>query len=130
MKIYAISDENVAKQLAQLIKLNAECAKLHWSRTIKDIPVDVSEALETIEAFVEDRVNEQCRGSMFGELSADDETAMMTAVRKTPELREALGTGVVCSGEEAEEVKRVIQNLKMPGVLIDALETGKNIIIF
>ncbi len=28
-----------------LIKLNAECARLHWSRSIKDIPSDVMNAL-------------------------------------------------------------------------------------
>lgn len=32
MKIYLINNENEAKQISQLLKLNAECAKLHWSK--------------------------------------------------------------------------------------------------
>ena len=41
MKIYLINNENEAKQISQLLKLNAECAKLHWSKTMPDIPANV-----------------------------------------------------------------------------------------
>ena len=46
MKIYGIEDEATAIQLAQLMKLNSECVKLQWSRTIKNIPQTVKNALE------------------------------------------------------------------------------------
>ena len=52
MKIYGIEDEATAIQLAQLMKLNSECVKLQWSRTIKNIPQTVKNALEIIESFV------------------------------------------------------------------------------
>ena len=58
MKIYGIEDEATAIQLAQLMKLNSECVKLQWSRTIKNIPQTVKNALEIIESFVETRVTE------------------------------------------------------------------------
>ena len=48
MKIYLINNENEAKQIGQLLKLNAECAKLHWSKTMPDIPANVISSLEII----------------------------------------------------------------------------------
>ena len=56
MKIYLINNENEAKQIGQLLKLNAECAKLHWSKTMPDIPANVISSLEIIESFAEEKV--------------------------------------------------------------------------
>ena len=56
MNIYLISEEKEAKQVAQLLKLNSECAKLHWSKTI-ELPAKILSSLETIESFVDISVN-------------------------------------------------------------------------
>lgn len=130
MKIYLINDEPTAAQLAQLLKLNSECVKLHWSRTIKNIPSDVSKALETIESFVETRVLDSCSNALFGELNDDEEALLMDVIRKNSELRTTLGLGVVLAGKQADEVRKNINGMKVPELIIDAIDSGKNIIIF
>lgn len=130
MNIYLIKDESTAVQLAQLLKLNSECVKLHWSRTIKNIPSDVSKALETIESFVETRVLDGCSNALFGELNDDEEALLMDVIRKKPELRATLGLGVVLAGKQADEVKKYFNGMKVPKLIIEAINSGKNAIIF
>lgn len=130
MNIYLINDEPTAAHLTQLLKLNSECVKLHWSRAIKNIPSDVYKALETIESFVETRVLDSCSNTLFGELTDDEEALLMDVIRENLELRTTLGLGVVLAGKQAEEVKKNINRVKVPKVIIDAIDSGKNIIIF
>lgn len=130
MNIYLIKDESTAVQLAQLLKLNSECVKLHWSRTIKNIPSDVSKALETIESFVETRVLEGCSNALFGELNDDEEDLLINVIRNNPELRTTLGLGVVLAGKQADEVRNYINGMKVPKLIIDAIDSGKNAIFF
>ena len=130
MKIYLIKDEATAIQLAQLLKLNAECVKLHWSRTIKDIPVDVSKALETIEIFVENTVLNSCSNSLLGELNDEEENLLMSAIKKNTELRNTIGLGVVLSGKQADEVKNIINGMNIPKLIEEAVASGKNVILF
>ena len=87
MKIYLISEEKEAKQVSQLLKLNSECAKLHWSKAI-ELPATILSSLENIEAFVEEKVYEICtEKNIAGSLSEDEEATIMSLIRKTPELR-------------------------------------------
>lgn len=73
MKIYLINNENEAKQIGQLLKLNAECAKLHWSKTMPDIPANVISSLEIIESFVEEKVYSICNeNTCVGSLTEDE----------------------------------------------------------
>lgn len=131
MKIYLISSENDAKQIGQLLKLNSECAKLHWSKTIRDLPTDVISSLETLETFVEENVYEVCtEKTLVSSLSEDEEMAIMTLLRKTPELRATLGVGVVIAGEEANKVLNIIKEENVSKALVDALASGKNVILF
>lgn len=130
MKIYLIKDEAVAIQLAQLLKLNAECVKLHWSRTIKNIPIDVSKALEIIEAFVENKVMDSCSNALLGELNDEEEALLMSAIKKNTELRNTIGLGVVLSGKQADELKNMISGMKVPKLIEEAISSGKNIILF
>ena len=53
MNIYTVSDDKKARDIMQLLRLNAECARLHWSRTITDVPNDVISSLNTIEQYIE-----------------------------------------------------------------------------
>lgn len=131
MKIYAINNANEAKQISQLLKLNAECAKLHWSTTIKGLPKEVVSSLETLEAFVETKVNEVCTSkNLIGSLTDQEESEIITILRKNPELKATLGLGVVMAGKEAEAVATMLEGKQIPVVLESALQSGKNIIIF
>ena len=131
MKVYIVDDTEIAMQLCQLLKLNAECAKLHWSRTIKDIPSEVRSSLETIESYIEAKVYENCSESnMVGVLSNDEEAELMMIIRKNTALRSTLGTGVIMAGKQAEDIKNMISGLKVPAVIADAISTGKNVVLF
>ena len=131
MKIYLISDECDAVQIRQLLKLNADCAKLHWSKTIKDIPTDVISSLEIIERFVEEKVYEVCtEKTLAGSLSDDEEMTIIAFLRKTPELRSTLGVGVVMAGEEAKRVSALLEGKTTSETLLSAINSGKNVVLF
>ena len=131
MKIYLIDNENDAKQLSQFMKLNAECAKLHWSKTIKNLPVEVLSSLETLESFVEEKIYEVCTEKVLvGSLSEDEESSVMSLMRKTPELRATLGVGVVMAGTEAKSVSALLQGKNVPQALLSAINSGKSVVLF
>ncbi|MGN8807566.1 MULTISPECIES: hypothetical protein [unclassified Blautia] len=130
MKVYSIKDESVAKQLAQLISLNAECVKLQWSRTITDVPNNVMSALETIEGYVENVIENKCGGSLVGELSQTDEDNMISIIKKNPELRSTIGLGVVYAGAQTKQVNDIAKKVEMPKIICDALDLNANTIIF
>lgn len=131
MKIYLIDKEDVAKQLSQLLKINSECAKLHWSRIIKDIPMDVISSLETIESFVEEKVYAVCtEKNLVSSLTEDEEAEIMAILRRMPELRSTLGTGVVMAGEEAKTVSKALNGKNISKALTTAISSGKNVILF
>lgn len=128
MKIYITDNKSEAEQFRQLFRLNSECAGLHWSTTITDVPVQVMDALETIELFVESRVQEKCE--FFDELNESEEKKIIGLIREQPALRKNLGTGVVTDGAQAEEVRNLIDSCDGKAKMIKALETGKNVILF
>lgn len=131
MKIYLIDNENDAKQIGQLMKLNAECAKLHWSKTIKNPPAEVLSSLETLESYIEEKVYEICTEKVFvGSLSEDEESSVMSLMRKVPELRATLGIGVVMAGAEAKSVSALLEGKAIPKSLLSAITSGKNVILF
>lgn len=131
MKIYLIDNENDAKQISQLMKLNAECAKLHWSKTIKYLPAEVLSSLETLESYIEEKVYEICTEKMLvGSLSEDEESAVMSLMRKVPELRATLGIGVIMAGAEAKSVSALLEGKAIPKSLLSAITSGKNVILF
>ena len=130
MNIYLISGEKEAKQISQLLKLNSECAKMHWSKSI-EIPVDILSSLESIEAFAEEKVYEICtENNIAHSLSEDEEATIMTLIRKTPELRATLGVGVVMAGPEAKCVVNLLRGKAVSESLTEALESGKNVVLF
>ena len=131
MKIYLIDNENDAKQINQLMKLNSECAKLHWSKTIKNIPDEVLTSLEVLENYVEEKVYEVCTEKVLvGSLSEDEESSIMSLMRKEPELRATLGVGVVMAGKEAQSVSALFEGKAVPKILLSAIASGKNVILF
>ena len=131
MKVYLIDNENDAKQISQLMRLNAECAKLHWSKTIKNLPTEVMSSLETLESYVEEKVYEVCTEKVLvGSLNEDEESAVMSLMRKVPELRASLGVGVVMAGAEAKKVSELLEGKSVSGTLLTAIASGKNVILF
>lgn len=128
MKIYITENKSEAEQIKQLLKLNSECAGLHWSRTITDVPDNVMNALETIEQFVASCVQE--RGKFLDELNEDEEKKVISLIRDNPELGKNLGTGVIISGTQSDEVRNLIYSCDGASKILKALETGKNIILF
>ena len=131
MKVYLIDNENDAKQISQLMRLNAECAKLHWSKTIKNLPAEVMSSLETLESYVEEKVYEVCTEKVLvGSLNEDEESAVMSLMRKVPELRASLGVGVVMAGAEAKKVSELLEGKSVSGTLLTAIASGKNVILF
>ena len=131
MKVYLIDNENDAKQISQLMRLNAECAKLHWSKTIKNLPAEVLSSLETLESYVEEKVYEVCTEKVLvGSLNEDEESAVMSLMRKAPELRASLGVGVVMAGAEAKRVSELLEGKAVSGTLLSAIVSGKNVILF
>ena len=131
MKVYLIDNENDAKQISQLMRLNAECAKLHWSKTIKNLPAEVMSSLEALESYVEEKVYEVCTEKVLvGSLNEDEESAVMSLMRKVPELRASLGVGVVMAGAEAKKVSELLEGKSVSGTLLTAIASGKNVILF
>lgn len=129
MKIYIVEDKNLARKMLQLIKLNAECAKLQWSTTITNIPQDVSNALYTIEDFVEKEVEKDCQ-CCLGRLTEEEEDSLMRAIRNEAELKNILGSGVILEGSQIEYVKKIINRVTLPQKVTEAINSGKNVVIF
>lgn len=129
MKIYTIKDDKTAKDILQLLKLNVECARLHWSRSISDVPSNVMGALETIEEYVESKVVGLC-GNAISELTEDEESAMFQLIKKSENMKKTLGAGVVLKGSQADEVKNTIKTEKEMNKIMEAIESGENVILF
>lgn len=129
MRIYTIKDDKTATDILLLIKVNTECARLHWSRSIKGIPSDVMSALEKIEGYVESKIVDLC-GKEKGILTEDEENAYLSAIKKNSELKATLGTGVVMKGIQVNEVITIIKEQKGMDKVLKALESGENVIIF
>lgn len=131
MKIYLINNENEAKQIGQLLKLNAECAKLHWSKTMPDIPANVISSLEIIESFAEEKVYSICNeNTCVGSLTEDEESEMMALLRESPELRATLGIGVVMAGAESQKAAALLAGKDISKELLIAINSGKNVVLF
>lgn len=131
MKLFRVADTETALQLRQLIQLNGECVRLHWSRTIRDVPAEVKSALETVEAYIEKTVYSYCDADdLIGELSPEDEAALFRLIRKEPGLKATLGAGVVLAGAEAAEAHRLLTAASAPRLVSDAVQSGGNIVLF
>lgn len=131
MKLFRVADTETALQLRQLIQLNGECARLHWSRTAWDLPAEVQDALETVEAYIEKKVYSYCdANNLIGELPSEDEEALLQLMRKEPELKATLGSGVILAGKETADMHRLLAAKSAPRLVMDAVQSGGNIVFF
>lgn len=117
----------LAKALSQLFALNAECVRLHWSSAVGELPPEVLNALEIIEAFVENVVKSRCE-NQIGELSDEEMSAVISLMKQYPELKKSLGLGIVYPGEQAQNVAEKLKG-EAP-VLQKSLRNGEVIVIF
>ena len=131
MKIYLINNDIQAKQISQLLRLNAECVKFQWSTIIKDIPNNVRESLECIEMYIEEKIYEVCtENNLVGCLTEEEENELFALIRKKQELKFTLGTGIVIAGEEANKVSELLKSEKISKNIINAINSGKSVVLF
>lgn len=131
MKIYLINNDIQAKQISQLLRLNAECVKFQWSTIIKDIPNNVRESLECIEMYIEEKIYEVCtENNLVGRLTEEEENELFALIRKKQELKYTLGAGIVIAGEEANKVSELLKSEKVSQNIIDAINSGKSVVLF
>lgn len=131
MKIYLINNDIQAKQISQLLRLNAECVKFQWSTIIKDIPNNVRESLECIEMYIEEKIYEVCtENNLVGRLTEEEENELFALIRKKQELKYTIGTGIVVAGEEANKVSELLKSEKVSQNIIDAINSGKSVVLF
>lgn len=129
MKIYTISDDNAIGNILMLIRLSGDCTSLCWSRSINNIPDDIVESIETVGDYAEIKARELC-GSPKGELTDDEESAMLKLIRENPIIKESLGTCVVRRGKQAQEVSEILKVEKGFEKIQAAIESGENVVIF
>ena len=131
MTLFLLEDTNQAQICRQMILLNGEYASLQWSRTIQGIPANVSEALETVQDFLRDRMEAICGTAIQAvELSETQERALFAAFKTSKELRDTMGSGVVFAGEENEIVQRELPPIPELQAVKNALSLGKHLVLF
>lgn len=130
MTIYLIDDVVVAKECAKMLRLNTDCAALYWSKTAGDIPNDVKSALTVLQNYSDEWLSFVCnKQSKYCELSEQEESAVLESIKVPGILREVLGTGVILSGEPANRVISALEKQSGTEKLVNALKTGKSVII-
>ena len=129
MKIYVTDSDELTKIVIQLSKLNAECVKVHWSQLVQDEPSNVIDAFGTIEAFVENKIADLC-GEPVCDISEQEEESLIAITKKETEIKESMGTGVICRGIQAESALRILNNYDGLLKVKEALASGKNVVIF
>lgn len=130
MKLYLVDDSDSALACAQLIRLGAECAKLQWSRTIPDVPEDVTKALTTIQEYAESKTIALCgSNSFFAELDEETEDHLLSLFKKSDVLKRIVGSSVIMAGNQSKVVLKEIKGDKKLEILTDAISSGKSVIL-
>lgn len=130
MKLYLVDDTDSALACAQLIRLEAECAKLQWSRTIPDVPEDVTKALTTIQEYAESKTIALCgNNSFFAELDEETEDHLLSLLKKSDVLKRIVGSSVIMAGNQSKVVLKEIKGDKKLEILTDAISSGKSVIL-
>jgi len=130
MKLFLTDQIDQANECRQLLKLSAECAKLQWSISVRDIPSEVRSSLETIQMFIEEKMGHICTDeASIATLSDEKESLLLEIIKRSEVLKNTLGTGVVLSGQEAVAVKNELVELGDIPEISEALDSKKNLII-
>ena len=130
MKLFLLKDEEAARACRQLIRLDSDCSRLQWSKSIKGIPEDVLEALETVQDFSSRRMDEICSFAVKkAELTEDQEQLLLSAFKKSEDLKKIAGSGVVLAGEEAKAVQTELCAVPELQIITDMLKLGKHLVL-
>ena len=129
MKVYLIKEYDVAKQFRQLFRLSADCGALRWNRVFVNKPIKVCEAIEVIEEYIQNCIDQYCtQEALFGEISEEETEKLYPLFRKSPVLKSTLGSGVVLIDEKLS-VTSALEEYSIPPILFDALRTAGNILL-
>ena len=130
MKLYTLKSTDDALACRQLIRLSNDCASLQWSRTIRDIPDEVLEALETIQSYTETRLGDFCaEGKLIRELSDSEEALWHQCSKHSGTLRRLLGSGVVLAGDEAQTVRETLAEIPKTHFIVEALDSAQSLVL-
>lgn len=130
MKLFLVNDQEAAQACRQLIRLNSDCSRLQWSRSIKGIPEDVLDALETIQDFSGRKLEEICSSAVKKtELTEKQEQILLSAFKKSKDLKKIAGSGVVLAGEEAKAVQTELCSVPELQIITDMLKLGKHLVL-
>ena len=130
MKLFLVNDQEAAQACRQLIRLNSDCSRLQWSRSIKGIPEDVLDALETVQDFSGRKLEEICSSAVKKtELTEEQEQILLSAFKKSKDLKKIVGSGVVLAGEEAKAVQTELCAVPELQIITDMLKLGKHLVL-
>ncbi len=128
MKIYYVDNEKI-KDVKQLIRLNSECVRLHWSSLSKNIPTNVLDSIVTIEDYVVNLIPDICN-QCVGNIPETEEEMLIEIINKEPSIKDNFGTGVICYGTEADSVRTVLDKYAGLEKVKEALNSGNNVVFF
>lgn len=130
MKLYALKSTDAAQVCRQLIRLSNDCASLQWSRTIRDLPDGVQEALETVQGFAQARLEAFCaEGDLVRELSNSEEALWHQCSKSSETLRRLLGSSVVLAGDEAQTVREALAGFPEARFIADAIDSNQSLVL-
>lgn len=124
MKIYLVENKNTALLVRELIALNISCASLEWSTKL-EVPKNIIEAAQTVAKYAEITILKFCEE--YSELNDNQIDKLISSDSK---IKTIISTGVILNGEEATELKKLINSDNDFNKLVEAIDTGKNVVIF
>lgn len=130
MKLYALDSVETAQACRLLIRLNNDCASLQWSDTIRGIPSDVLDGMETVQGYAETKLNDFCaQGKLLRELTDEEETLWHSWSKISETLRRSMGSGVILAGKESRMAQEALENFPEASFIIEALREGENLVL-
>ena len=122
MKLYALDSADTARACRLLIR--------QWSDTIRDVPDDVLDGIETVQGYAESRLSDFCaQGKFLRELTEDEESLWHQWSKSSESLRRSMGSGVVLAGEETQAVQEVLGHISKAAFLLESLSRGQNLVL-
>lgn len=130
MKLYSLASSEAAQACRQLIRLSNDCASLQWSQTIRDIPDDILDALDMVKDFTESRLEAFCtEGKLVRALDEGEDALWHQCARSSETMRQILGSCVILSGKEAQEVRESLKGTKKLYFITEELRPGQSLVL-
>lgn len=88
------------------------------------------EALETVQDFSGRKLEEICSSAVKEtELTEEQEQILLSAFKKSEDLKKIAGSGVVLAGEEAKAVQTELCAVPELQIITDMLKMGKHLVL-